>query len=762
MSDSKQDQGENLKPIHLSAGSPDNKSRERTGLLGLDESLGGGLLQGSSLLVLGGAGSGKTTFALQFLLEAMNQGHRGMYLLLGQASPLLTHALPFHDQLSIQERQFRFQALSHPLQEHGQELDRFLSNLQGLETTRAVIEVAVPAEFLRESELRFCANVQRRLQSAGATTLVTNRSVPESIEKLGPGQMLAPSADGVLLMRMEHKDKSVRRTLTVLSLLGVAHEPEILELELSEEGLKAQREIGEAETDRHKGGKMLLATPIFRDSNERKQYGLLGKKIFKRDTVIHPRQMLFYDILTELNAPRTNFGLTLVYDAIVPFLARQGLIAPLDSVFPDYERRFLSSCVRRCVVDEKLFAVPLHTSARVLFYRKDLLQKYGFTAPRSWTELEESALTIVEKEKKAKLKGLAMYFPSYTHLSYLLDHLWSQGQDLYSHPQHWEFNKSAVTETLKRLHRWVRDPRMCGPGVLEAGYWDGVKDFLEGRSIYLHHWSDALRLTHAEDSPLKGQVDWCTLPGSGEESRRRVMLGGPCYVIPARTLHQGQAEEALKTIMDPDHLAAYDLKMGWPFPALREIYRDPKVMAKRPYYEQAERLLAGGKFIEDLPYIKGNYLNWENATSQVLSRYFSEDDQAKNAAVVEEVTENLRTRLSVFLPKPVYSDLVAKAVESIHRNLSRPLSVAQLSKELGVSRSHLIRQFKKGTKMTPLRYLNQARVEKAKELLQYTTFNVSEVSGQVGFKSIFHFSKVFRQISGRNPSEFKQFRYQPR
>ena len=66
------------------------------------------------------------------------------------------------------------------------------------------------------------------------------------------------------------------------------------------------------------------------------------------------------------------------------------------------------------------------------------------------------------------------------------------------------------------------------------------------------------------------------------------------------------------------------------------------------------------------------------------------------------------------------------------------------------------------TRMTPLRYLNQARVEKAKELLQYTTFNVSEVSAQVGFKSIFHFSKVFRQISGRNPSEFKQFRYQPK
>jgi AraC-like DNA-binding protein len=226
------------------------------------------------------------------------------------------------------------------------------------------------------------------------------------------------------------------------------------------------------------------------------------------------------------------------------------------------------------------------------------------------------------------------------------------------------------------------------------------------------------------------------------------MLGGPSYVIPARTRFQKQALELLGALYEPDSFIQLEQRCGWPFPGLREVYRDPKTMAKRPYYSDAEALLRNGRYIEDLPYIRGNYLNWENASSQILDPLFRKDAAA---ARFEETAENLRLRLSVFLPKPVYSDLVAKAVEGIHRNLSRSLSVQALAKELGVSRSHLIRQFKKGTRMTPLRYLNQARVEKAKELLQYTTFNVSEVSVQVGFKSIFHFSKVFRQISGRNP-----------
>jgi AraC-like DNA-binding protein len=233
----------------------------------------------------------------------------------------------------------------------------------------------------------------------------------------------------------------------------------------------------------------------------------------------------------------------------------------------------------------------------------------------------------------------------------------------------------------------------------------------------------------------------------------------PAYVVPTRSRFQKQAVETLQFLFQPEVLGSLDAKAGWPFPSLRELYQDSKLMAKHPYYAQAETLLAQGRFLEDIPYIKGNYLNWENAASQILDPLFRKDPAQ---ARYDEAAENLKTRLSVYLPKPEYSDLVAKAVEAIHRNLNRPLSVQVLAQELGVSRSHLIRQFKRGTRMTPLRYLNQARVEKAKELLQYTTFNVSEVSGQVGFKSIFHFSKVFRQISGRNPSEFKQFRYQPK
>ncbi len=205
--------------------------RERTGVPGLDDKLSGGLLRGSSILLLGAAGSGKTYFALQFLLEAMNQGERGLYLYVGAASPLLARSLPFQDQLSAQEKQFRFQIVAQALDEEIKEpLERFLSSLHGLERTRVALEVGKPADLMTEKELAFVAALQRRLQDGGATTLVSNRHVPANWSQLGRAGLLAPSADGVLLLPSLNPGNDPSRGLAVLSLVAVSREPALPDL----------------------------------------------------------------------------------------------------------------------------------------------------------------------------------------------------------------------------------------------------------------------------------------------------------------------------------------------------------------------------------------------------------------------------------------------------------------------------------------------------------------------------------------------------
>ncbi len=284
---------------------------------------------------------------------------------------------------------------------------------------------------------------------------------------------------------------------------------------------------------------MEIASPNFRDADEKKGYVLALKKLFKdrfpasQQPQVHGKQLLFYDILTELNAASTDFGLLLVYDAIIPFLARQGLIQPLDKAFPDAERRFLPAALRRGQVDGKLYAVPLHVSARMLFYRKDLLEKHGFKPPKTWAELEEIGLAIVEKEKKPRFRALGLQFASYAQFAQLLDHLWASGHDLYQHPTHWDFNQGAVASVLRRLHKLVWDPRLAGPASLDSAYWDPLNDFLEGRCAFPHHYTDVLKLAHERGGDLAKNIGWMPLPGQGSGTHVMRWAAPPTWCLRA-------------------------------------------------------------------------------------------------------------------------------------------------------------------------------------------------------------------------------------
>ena len=57
-----------------------NPQRVSTGIAGLDSQLIGGFIKGRSYVVLGDAGTGKTTACLQFLLSGLKQGEKGLYI----------------------------------------------------------------------------------------------------------------------------------------------------------------------------------------------------------------------------------------------------------------------------------------------------------------------------------------------------------------------------------------------------------------------------------------------------------------------------------------------------------------------------------------------------------------------------------------------------------------------------------------------------------------------------------------------------------
>ncbi len=97
---------------------------------------------------------------------------------------------------------------------------------------------------------------------------------------------------------------------------------------------------------------------------------------------------------------------------------------------------------------------------------------------------------------------------------------------------------------------------------------------------------------------------------------------------------------------------------------------------------------------------------------------------------------------------------VRSAVLYIKNNLGRKLSVDEISAAVGVSKYHLMRQFKSFTGYTITNYINLMRCEYAKELLQTSKYKTKEVAVLCGFESESYFYAVFKKCTGTLPSEF--------
>ena len=87
---------------------------------------------------------------------------------------------------------------------------------------------------------------------------------------------------------------------------------------------------------------------------------------------------------------------------------KAGLIEPLDSQFDQWadKDQFIPSTIKALTINGKLYGVPYNTNVRVLLYRKDLFQKYGLEAPKTWDELLKDAAMISSKEPG--VAGLAL------------------------------------------------------------------------------------------------------------------------------------------------------------------------------------------------------------------------------------------------------------------------------------------------------------------------------------------------------------------
>jgi AraC-like DNA-binding protein len=99
---------------------------------------------------------------------------------------------------------------------------------------------------------------------------------------------------------------------------------------------------------------------------------------------------------------------------------------------------------------------------------------------------------------------------------------------------------------------------------------------------------------------------------------------------------------------------------------------------------------------------------------------------------------------------------VDKIDEILHENFEQPLSLLEISAELGIHWAHLSRDFPKYFHCNFSQYARKIKVERSLNLLRKKTLSLADIACVCGFADQSHFIRCFKQYTGVTPKDFRR------
>jgi len=311
----------------------------------------------------------------------------------------------------------------------------------------------------------------------------------------------------------------------------------------------------------------------------------------------------------------------------------------LEDLTKDYDYfdldEFLAGTVKSVTVEGKIVAIPWFTDAGLLYYRKDLLKKYGYNhPPETWDELVEMAMKISKAEgingfvwQGAKYEGLVCDFTEY---------LWSFGGDILDDEGNVVIDRgNAAVKALQFMVDMIYKYRISPEGVTTYMEEDARRAFQSGTAVFMRNWPYAWSLLNGADSPVKGKVGVVPLP-AGPSGKRAATLGG--WNLGINKYSSPKEKEAAKKLikfLTSYHQQLYKVNSGQN-PTRELVYKDSRLKEVAPFMATLFDV-----FINALPRPRvANY----SEVSDIIQRYvhaaLTKQMDAKTA--IEKLANELR------------------------------------------------------------------------------------------------------------------------
>jgi trehalose/maltose transport system substrate-binding protein len=328
-------------------------------------------------------------------------------------------------------------------------------------------------------------------------------------------------------------------------------------------------------------------------------------------------------------------------DCIWPGILAEHLV-DLEPFMASQLRQLVPALVSNYTVNHAVVAAPSRTSTGLLYYRTDLLKKYGYRAPpATWDELERMAARIQAAERAHGKNDFWGY-------------VWqgAGGEPLVCNALEWQASEgggmiiesdgSVSVNNPRAVAAWERAARWVGtispPTVTHYQEWDAANVWLSGNAAFMRNWPSAYLSSSREGSPVRGRFDATLLPAG--RAGHWGTVGGSSYGVSRYSTHRQEALALVRYFTRRD-VQKRRASLNDGFPIFPDLYQDPDVLAASPYLKD----VAGNEHFAVRPAaVSGK--NYQKVSQAYADAVHSVLTHAKTAPIAARELENSLARIT--------------------------------------------------------------------------------------------------------------------
>lgn len=248
------------------------------------------------------------------------------------------------------------------------------------------------------------------------------------------------------------------------------------------------------------------------------------------------------------------------------------------------------SIIESQTVDGKLVALPIFTDAPALYYRADLLEKYGADVPTTWEELTVTAQMIQDGERAEgddDIWGFVWQGNAYEGLTAdALEWVKSSGGGQIIEPDGTiSINNEKAVAAIELAASWVGT--ISPEGVISYQEEDSRGVWQTGNAVFMRNWPYAYGLGNGDDSAVAGLFGVTTLPTGQGYDTSAATLGGWNVAVSKYSENQ-EAAISLAIYLASEEAQKTRALVASNLPTIMSLYEDADIAEQQPIIPQWE------------------------------------------------------------------------------------------------------------------------------------------------------------------------------